>query len=85
MQRAKLAKRVLWTMKRARFGAAVKIFKANAAEYFGHRKSLRLREQTAGVRKLFFQAEARFLLVTKEMGYYSFYFSGFSLILIQPN
>ncbi|MBQ6580244.1 MAG: hypothetical protein IIX33_05410 [Oscillospiraceae bacterium] len=37
-----------------------------AAEYFGHRKSLRLREQTAGVRKLFFQAEARFLLFTKE-------------------
>jgi hypothetical protein len=27
-------------MKRARFGAAVKIFKANAAEYFGHRKSI---------------------------------------------
>ena len=24
----------------ARFGAAVKIFKANAAEYFGHRKSI---------------------------------------------
>ena len=43
---AKLAKRVLWTMKRARFGAAVKIFKANAAEYFGHRKSMCLKEKS---------------------------------------
>ena len=36
---AKLAKRAQWAKQRARFGAAVKIFKANAAEYFGHRKS----------------------------------------------
>ena len=37
---AKLAKRAQWAKQRARFGAAVKIFKANAAEYFGHRKSI---------------------------------------------
>ena len=36
---AKLAKRAQWAKQRVRFGAAVKIFKANAAEYFGHRKS----------------------------------------------
>ena len=37
---AKPVKRVLWTMKRTGFGAAVKIFKAYAEEYFGHRKSI---------------------------------------------
>ena len=36
----KPVKRVLWTIQRAGFSAAVKIFKANAAEYFGHRKSI---------------------------------------------
>ena len=37
--RAKLAKRAQWAKQQAGFGAAVKIFKAYAAEYFGHRKS----------------------------------------------
>ena len=41
---AKPVKRVLWTMKRTGFGAAVKIFKAHAAEYFGHRKSIAVSE-----------------------------------------
>ena len=36
---AKLAKRAQWAKQRVRFGAAVKIFKANATKYFGHRKS----------------------------------------------
>ena len=48
------------------------------------KRGQRLREQTAGC-KTFLSGDTRFLLVTKEMGYYSFYFSGFSLILIQPN
>ncbi len=43
-QRAKPVKRVLWTMKRTGFGAAVKIFKAYAEEYFGHRKSIGVTE-----------------------------------------
>ena len=38
-QRAKPAKRAQWAKQRAGFGAAVKIFKAYAAEYFGYRKS----------------------------------------------
>ena len=35
---ARLSKRVQWTKQRARLGAAVKNFKANAVEIFGHRK-----------------------------------------------
>jgi len=38
-QRAKPVKRAQWAKQRAGFGAAVKIFKAYAAEYFGYRKS----------------------------------------------
>ncbi len=41
----KNCERVQWTMKRAIFGAAVKIFKAKAAEYFGHRKNGILRRE----------------------------------------
>ncbi|MBQ7873579.1 MAG: hypothetical protein IJ306_00245, partial [Oscillospiraceae bacterium] len=44
---AKTSKRALWAMKRDVFGAAVKIFKANAAEYFGYRKRAYNKERGA--------------------------------------
>ncbi|MBQ7873830.1 MAG: hypothetical protein IJ306_01520, partial [Oscillospiraceae bacterium] len=47
---AKTSKRALWAMKRDVFGAAVKIFKANAAEYFGHRKRAYNQERIAHIK-----------------------------------